>query len=361
MNYAEGIYFGMPEDEYHNIPYFSRSVGENVLVDAEEAWHKSPRNPDLEPQETTPQMELGKAIHCMMLEPEIFRELYVKTPTPEDYQDKTILTTTTDIADFLVRVGEKKSGLKAELISRAMPYLDPKTHVLWDNVMEEFRREVAEHGRRVLSASDIEILSGIKKSLDQREEIKSIISKGYSEVTVIWKDSVTGVMCKCRLDYVRPEAIGEVKSFSLKRKKNMYKAMCDEIVYERYNVQYVVYHDALEQVIESVNKGKAKVHGDVDPEWLQKFLAIPDKQFFFIFVRTQAPFQQKAIEMRKAFSQGASKNVYYEEGKNLFRIELNQYARCEQLYGDLPWREEKEVETLMDEHIPNIMYQGYNA
>jgi hypothetical protein len=361
--YKEGIYFNMPEEEYHELPFFSRSMGESYIVDptGEEAWYNSPENPDAPIKESSPQMKFGTAVHSMFLEPDVFESLYVKEPTPDDFAGKVILDKNTELSEFLGSVGEKKSGKKEELINRALPYLDPTTHVIWDNVMASFYEENEEYGRRILTEAEIEKLSGMRESADRYPEIAEILSGGYPEVTIIYKDEETGEMCKCRLDYVRPEAIGEVKSFALKRKKNIFKAACDDIQYERYNLQYYIYEEALKNIIKKVRGKKAEVFGDVDPEWLKKFLETPDKQFFSIFLRTEAPFQCKVIEMQKAFSKGATQNVYHSEAATLYRITLNAHATRRKLFGTERPRDNKVMEVLMDEHVPAVMYQSYNA
>lgn len=360
-DYKAGIYFNMPEHEYHDIPYFSRSFADNMIVDCEDAWYKSAMNPDREPDEPTSAMAFGTALHSMILEPELFKQLYVKMPTPDDFEGKIILDKNTELADFLASVGEKKSGTKAELINRAQPYLDPHTHVIWENVMASFYEDVQEHGRRILTESDIETLAGIKESLSRRENLPKLFEGGYPEVTIIWQDESTGVMCKCRIDYLKVSEVVELKSFSLKRKKNIYRAMCDEINYERYNMQYVVYREAVRNIIRLLKARQAEVFGDVDADWLAEFLSQDEKQYWIAFFRTQAPYQCKAIEMQRNFAKGASINVYHSEGENLFRIALNQYAHCVKTYGAERWQDEKDMETLMDEHIPGVMYQGFNS
>lgn len=358
--YKEGIYFNMPEEEYHDIPYFSRSMSENMNVDAQEAWYHSPFNPQKPENEPTAQMQLGTAVHSMLLEPDVFEKLYVTRPTIDDFSGKIVLDKNAELQDFLASVGEKKTGKKEDLIARAEPYLDPSKYVIWDNVMSSYYQEIQDYGKREISASDVEILSGIKKNLDESEEIKQILQEGYPEVTIIWKDEETGIMCKCRLDWVRIEAIGEVKTFSMKFKKNLRKAMRDTINYERYNVQFAVYQVALENIIKKVKAGKAEVFGEVKKEWLAEFLKNSVKQFFIIFARTQAPYQVRAIELQRAYTEGASQNVYFSEGYLSFRSGITQYASYLKQFGDKPWKESKEVETLMDEEVPGIMYQNMN-
>jgi len=358
--YKEGIYFNMPEDEYHGLPFFSRSFSEEEFISPEDAWVNSARNPDREERESTPAMELGKALHSMILEPKLFKALYVKKPSFADYPDMDILDSTADIKVLLKEVGEKLSGTKAEMIARVEPYIDPDKHVIWGNVMKAFNQNVADHGLRVLTDGNQETLSGIAESLERRPDTKSILEEAMSEVTIIWIDKETGIKCKCRLDSVRIEAIIELKSFSLQRKKNLYDAMCDAIMYERYYMQYYVYHSALKNVINKINKKQAIVSGDVDAQWLKKFLAVPDKQYFWLFARTQAPYQCKAIEGRRAFAKGATENAYHHEARNLWETILQSHKRTLDEFGDERPIDDK-VELLDDAHVPNIMYQGYRA
>ena len=146
----------------------------------------------------------------------------------------------------------------------------------------------------------------------------------------------------------------------MKFKKNLRKAMRDTINYERYNVQFAVYQVALENIIKKVKAGKAEVFGEVKKEWLAEFLKSSVKQFFIIFARTQAPYQVRAIELQRAYTEGASQNVYFSEGYLSFRSGITQYASYLKQFGDKPWKESKEVETLMDEEVPGIMYQNMN-
>jgi hypothetical protein len=304
MPYEEGIYFDMPEDEYHEIPYFSRSAGDEILFSEEQYWHNSKMNPDYKPRVLSPSMELGSAIHCMLLEHKRFKELYAKYPTPEDYQGRNILKTIDDLKAFLESIGEKKTGNKPDLINRAVEYIDPKETVIWDLEVQEFLEDVKQNGKRILSDDHSEILEGVKEAVKRRKEkpllkesqpkMHKILEQTRSEVVVIWKDKLTGIMCKCMIDSIRPCSIGEVKSFSVKNyNKSLEQVMFDEIRYRKYNHQFYVYLEAVKTVITKINAGKAKVFGEVDKDWLKELLENPNKNFFIMFFRTQAPYHGK--------------------------------------------------------------------
>lgn len=356
--YEEGIYFDMPEEEYFAIPYFSRSGAEKLLFSQEQYWADSPMNPDHKPMQATPAMELGKAIHCQLLEPERFSELYAKRPALSDFAHMVILRTSEEIKSFLASVGEKKTGKKDELIARAAEYLDPNTHIIWDVLIGDFEADVAKYGKRIINEFDVETIEGIKTSFKRRARMPELLQNARSEIVIIWKDEITGIMCKCMIDAARPEAIGEVKSFSVKNFNSPIEVtMLKELNYRHYNHQYYVYSMALQTVIEKINRGTAKVYGSVNPDWLAEFLKIPDKQFFLMFFRTQAPYQCKTYELERCVVKDATDNVYFGQAAILWNGALAKLQRCYKQFGTSRWLDDEEIVVLTDEHVPTILYQ----
>ncbi len=197
------------------------------------------------------------------------------------------------------------------------------------NIMGNFQREVKISGKKVLTNADFKTLISLKKKLVEDEEASEIFDDGRAEVTLIWKDKTTGILCKCRLDYLRPEAIGEVKSFSVKGKKlPLMKAIHKEIENFRYNLQFSIYLDALEDLIEKVNAGKAEVFGEVDADWLKRLLASKEKRSFIVFCRTQAPYQIKAKEIQRLSAGVGSVNEYFAMGNKLWRAGLQKHSQA---------------------------------
>ena len=216
----EGIYFNMPASDYFALPYFSRSLAQKVRFSGKEVEYYL-KNPTQE----TPAMALGTAIHSMFLEPKDFAETYVKEISPADFGNAIVLKTANDFKKVLKSIGEKQTGLKEELVARARPYLDPKQFVIWDDEQDNtypssfdeegkkvFDRTITKSGKKVLSNADFTSLENIRAALAEYEELPETIKNGRAEVVIIWKDKETGIMFKCRLDYVQPLAITDVKS-----------------------------------------------------------------------------------------------------------------------------------------------------
>ena len=348
----EGIYFEMTDDQYFALPAFSRSFSETVLFDLQEARHILDN-----PIEATPAMDLGTAIHSAILEPKKFRELYVKKPHASDceYEGKKILYTIEDLKPLLASYGIKKATKnKLQLLTELRPFIDPDLYVVWDDVMMSFEFETAAKGKKILEFRDFETIRGIQKNINEDNGAKQIFQGGYPEVTIVWKDPVTGVLCKCRLDYLRSDAIGEVKSFAVKNKKStLEKVVNREIVVNRYNLQFAVYFDALEIIIDRINAGHAEIFGNVDGGYLKELLSSNIKKSYMVFTRNQAPYQVQIRAIEKKAGGTGSINGYFSVAQDLWREALGIYSQA--LLSGV-WRGPN-FSVLQDEDVPGVMYQ----
>lgn len=347
---SEGIYFNMPSQKYFALPYFSRSAAQLVRFSGKQ-FEYSLKNP----VEETDAMALGTAIHSMFLEPEDFNRAYIKEPSLADYADKEILQTVEDLKPYLEVYGLKKSGKKEDLLNSVREYLDPNKTIIWDDVKANFEHENFLSGRKVLSDEDFKTLTDMREALKQYEQLPQTIENGRAEVVIIWKDRETGIMCKCRLDYVQPLAVTDVKSFSIKDMNTpLLEQLEKKTVWNFYNFQFAIYKEALEIAITAVNEGKAQVHGETDQEWLKEFLKNPIKQFFILYVRTQAPYQIQALELEAAEFDGAGQNAYFSVAYEIWRSSIRKYAH---FLKTGKWLGESEIVTLRDVKVPNVMWQ----
>lgn len=346
----EGIYFNMPSQEYFDLPYFSRSAAQIVRFSGKQFEHSLK-----DPVQETPAMALGTAIHSMFLEPKDFAETYVKAPSFADFEGRKIIQTIEDLKPYLEAFGLKKTGRKEELLASLRGYLDPREVVIWDDIKATFERENLISGRKVLTDEDFDTLQKMRAALLDYEELPQTIENGRAEVVVIWKDRETGIMCKCRLDYVQPVAVTDVKSFSIKDFNTpLLEQLEKKTVWSFYNFQFAIYKEALETAITAINEGKAQVHGEENQEWLADFLKNPVKQFFILYVRTQAPYQMQALELESAEVAGAGQNAYFSVAYDIWRGAIRKYAH---FLKTGQWLGEKEVVTLRDAKVPNVMWQ----
>lgn len=100
----------------------------------------------------TPALQLGRAVHCLALEPDDFNNRYVKSP------------------DCRRGTNEWK-GLCA---------LHP--------------------GKEILKPAEYEEVFSIGSAIRTHPEAAKLLDGGLSEVTLVWDDKATGMKCKARLD-----------------------------------------------------------------------------------------------------------------------------------------------------------------
>src|ERR1700733_838576 len=104
-----GIYFDMPEADYHAAEGLSCSGIKHLTVSKLNYWHMN-LDPEREPEDDTGARRFGKAVHSLALEPERFRRTFALKPAPEDHPGA--LVTADDMKSFLETNGLPKSGKK---------------------------------------------------------------------------------------------------------------------------------------------------------------------------------------------------------------------------------------------------------
>lgn len=154
--YGPGLYPDIPEALYHaRIPgLVSKSVLDKVDRSPAhyEAWLRGAAD------ETSPALEMGKAVHCRILEPELYSRIYVVAPSFGD-----------------LRFKENKAKRDA-----------------WK----------AEHGTKtVLDPDDAAAIEGMAASVMAHRIVGRLLREGRPEVTARWKDRETGLECKLRGDW----------------------------------------------------------------------------------------------------------------------------------------------------------------
>lgn len=120
------------------------------------------RGDEAPPRKSSPQMQLGTATHTLVLEPSTFEQRYC-------------------------------ADLDESRNSRAY---------------KEFARECQLAGLTPISEDDRERVFAMRDSLLSNPQIADSLSEGHAEVSAWFIDPASGVLCKCRPDFVRPTRHG---------------------------------------------------------------------------------------------------------------------------------------------------------
>ena len=143
----------MPFAEYCEIPAINNSILAR-LISKSPLHAKYMRDGD---REDTPALSFGRAFHSAVLEPDVFKQEYAVAPK----------------VDRRTKVG------KAD----------------WLAFQE------ANSDKEILSDSDYQLIATMAYSVIN-SHAQDYLTDGDAEVTIIWEDKVTGLLCKMRSDYV---------------------------------------------------------------------------------------------------------------------------------------------------------------
>lgn len=350
----DGIYFGLPEDIYHQIPRLSASGIKTLGVSPLQYWLESSFNPNRKEKEDSSARKLGRAYHKLLLEGDAaFDATYAALPSKDDYPD--VIDGGDALKAECERLGLKKSGsllAMCERILEAEPGLD-----LWPVILREAKEAAGD--KESLTKAQWEELQQVRFVLNHLPDIKGAFTNGRPEVTILWTQN--GVKMKCRLDYLKPRgnfaAIIDLKSFGNVMGKPIETICGTEIGRNEYFVQPIVYTAGREAAGAMYRKQGADIihvlSGDApSTEWLDSVL-LPEKcQFNFVFTQTGGIPNIIACEFSpgKTFGgQGFQSNEYWMKGVTLFRNGVDRFRKYSTAFGtDTPWIVQYPVRTLDD-------------
>lgn len=261
------IVHGLDIAEYHGSPGISKSGLDRI---ARSPWHYwsltlDPKRPP--EKQRTGQLE-GNLAHCAILEPGEFDSRYAVLP--EDAPRRP-----TD-----AQWNAKKPSPESE------------------KAMDWWRQWLADSGDKIIiSHEQRETALRQAESVRRLPDVAEALADGHAEVSAFWQDPDTGVLCRCRPDWVHPAGDSGVILLDVKTYSD---ASPDEFVRQvarkRYDVQAAYYSD-----------GYALSSG-------LNVLA-----FVFVAVETEFPYAASAVMLD---------DISLESGRTKYRRDLDTYAQC---------------------------------
>lgn len=320
-----GIYYDMPAAEYHAAPGLSHSGMKHLAVSPLRYWHLK-LNPIPPEESPSAYLDFGSALHCAVLEPEQFDRRYAQKIDANDFPG--CLVTADDLKKWLGEKGLTKSGLKADLIDRVTA-ADSTVKIL---DVEQLTYAHLHRNKIILDKVDFERLAWCVEILRTNEAIQKILETGKSEVSIFANDPDTGVLLKCRIDWLAPHLDFDLKSFSQKLNKTIDDSIHDAIYYEKYHCQAYRY-----SFIRRLAFGESQF-----------------TPFIFGFIESDAPHEMRIKELNA--KRGGSPNLFWETARLETQTLIRRYAECVERFGNEPWRDHGEMETLADEDIRQLAY-----
>lgn len=341
--FAEGVYFGMPDEEYLAIPALSSSGIKNLRISPLDFWANSRwLNPayeeDTESNGDNFAKDLGKAYHKRIVEgKDAFAQCYAPEINAADYEN--ILRTVDDMKGWLVDKGLPKTGkTKAELIDRILEH-DPTARI-WDAIEDGYRKE--HEGKSFLPQKYMDKIELAAAMIEKHPELSKAFSGGMPEVTVCWICPDTGAHCKARFDYLKSRAIVDLKTLANKNGLPLRNAVAREIGFRRYHIQAAWYLEAASHIKRLLIKGD---HTNASYDFLKGLMQDHPKTFLWVFqmkgvapaaLGYTLPEQSTLMSLARAETDNA-KHLYQE---------------CLKTFGTDPWINTSKIEPLDDADVP---------
>ena len=149
-------------------------------------------------------MLLGSMVHCLVLEPQHFKHRYQPQPQPEDHH----LVTVPHLKQWLKDHHLNQAGQKSELIERILQH-DPQAPV-W-LVLEEQRKQSR---CKTVRPELIRQAQAMADCVLNHPQAGQLFSQGDAEVSVWGQHEDTGLLLKCRPDWLREGVCVDLKTCS---------------------------------------------------------------------------------------------------------------------------------------------------
>lgn len=221
-----GIYLGVPNAVYQDLDAVSSSKIK-AFIESPAHYYREfvsgiTRERSISQQRT---LDTGSLSHELILEPCGFNDRYYRGIVPSDYPDA--LFTKEDIAKELAKYGISKSGRKQDLIRRLM------LHAPQIPVFEEIERKHSESNNNKVHVDGLvwDDAHRVKNTVRSHNEANAYLQDGMAEVTILSRCQITGLMLKCKIDWLRfdDEAVDLKTARSTKPER--FKRQAEELGY----------------------------------------------------------------------------------------------------------------------------------
>ncbi len=341
---ADGIYFHMPEEQYHTLDRLSATGIKKLIISALQFYTET-FDGSFHRTETTA-LYKGKAYHKRILEgQDNFNKCYVEKLNKNGFQD--VLDTAAELKEYCQKHDLKVTGTKPVLIDRILDVAPAMKDKILSIMQEAFDQEHADQIQMTHDEfQEVEKAATILEASD----LAMHFSGGFPEVSILWTDELTGVKCKARIDYLRHDALNDLKTFSNAQRKEIGVCISQAIAYERYNIQAVHYDNGLAAVKKILKEGSAFIDSDDKGDFINMLLQ-NEQDFTFIF---QESGQVNNCAARKFVKKtDGMTNEYWYGTSGIILEMMEKYKTFMKSHGkNNAWYEHQETEELDDSDFP---------
>lgn len=297
-----GIYFGMPEEEYHADPALGSTDIRRLARNPTSYWHGSWMNPTRPERTETRGQVRGSAMHKLLYEGlPAFQALYICGARN----------------DAGMTAAEKGAATKAA------------------NAM------AAKLCKTALPSDDYDQVMMATAMITKNPKLKDVFTNGFGEVSIFFE--IDGIRVKARIDYLKIRGCGDAKGVANQHDKDFPQACRDAIANYRYDVQAEFYLRARREVGPLWSAGA--VFGDHDADLLKKIALSTTFGWQWVFYQTEgAPITWSSI-----ISPG---NPILEVAQAVTERGLARFAEYSDRFGETMWLLIEDPRELFQEDMP---------
>jgi hypothetical protein len=127
---------------------------------------------------------------------------------------------------------------------------------------EAFEAEATSKGRKILKEVDLDAAIRLRDAVRSDAVAAACFSGGHAEVTLVWQDEETGLMCKGRVDFLRNDNV--ISDLKTSRDVEPFWFGRD-VARLQYHVQAAMYLDALETLTKKTAQFKVVAVESAEP------------------------------------------------------------------------------------------------
>jgi hypothetical protein len=245
--YADGIYFNLPEDKYHALERLSASGIKNILISIPTFWAKSWMNPEVadNDDDDTKAQILGRAYHVAIFEPETLAHRYAGEPDLADFEG--MVMTDTEVKAALKEYGAPQSKTGEASVDRALRLAELGfAKPIKSLVLAEFQEALGDR-QPIGSKYWTQIMRDLER-IKANPEIHDLVNGGASEVTILWTCPDSGIPMKARIDKLKQDCFVDLKSFANSNGKQVNQAINDQVQFYKYYLSMRAYQIAISMI-----------------------------------------------------------------------------------------------------------------
>jgi hypothetical protein len=336
-----GVYFNLPAADYHADPSLGSSDLKQLLQAPAVYWWHSHMNPERPPSPDSAAKQKGRALHKLVLEGEkAFAAAFATEPQPDAHPG--CLVTLDDLKAKCRELGEANGGTKAELAKR-IKLKDAKA-IIFDEILSTFRVMVERDGIELLKRDAMREVRQAAASITLNPHLARAFQGGIAEVSVFWVDK-HGIACKCRLDWLKPRTIVDIKKCANQRERSFDVAVLLAIAEYRYDISARHYLDGYRHLYRFAAEGR--VFGDcpLKPGWHAR-IATPDAmRWTWVFHQTEGAPVTKGLELLPGSS------ALHRAAREIVQAKQT-YLSCLEKFGTTQWVSDAPIQTIDDTDLP---------